>query len=82
MQLISSQCVLILLYGMGCFNLIVKQKARLSVTLNCVVRKIYRLSGMISVREYLINNSLYPVNLLLEEQFCILLDSCRNADVL
>ena len=36
MQLISSQYVPMLLYGMECFNLIVQQKASLSVALRCV----------------------------------------------
>ena len=81
MQLISSQCVPILLYSMEYFNLTVSQEARLSVALKCVVRRIYRLNRMISVEEYLFYNSLYRVNLLLEKQFYILIDSCTNTDV-
>ena len=37
---------------------------------------------MISVREYLFYNSLYPINLFLEEWSHNLLDSCKNSDVL
>ena len=56
MQLITSQCVPILMHGKECFNLTAQQKARLTVALNCVVRGIYRLNRMISVKEYLLYN--------------------------
>ena len=81
MHLISSQFVPIPLYGMECFTLTVQQKA-LTVTLMCSAYRVYRLNRMISVREYLFYNSLHPVNFLLEERSYILLDSCKNSDVL
>ena len=82
MQLITKQCVPILLYGVECFNLSSQQKSKLSVALNSVIRRIYHLNRWTSVREYLFYNGIYPMVLMLEERFWVLASNCLYDPVL
>ena len=75
-QLIISQCLPILLYGLECFLFSFRQLQKISVELSCVFRRIFSLLKWTSVRNLFFFVGIYPSTVLIDERRLFLLHNC------
>ena len=75
-EIIFKKCLLILTYGMECFELLGEQRHRMSVAFNTVARQIFKLSKYTSVHNVIFYIGSKPCDIILDERRFLLLQSC------
>ena len=77
-HVIFTKFLLILLHGLECFKLYNWQKQKLSVSFNTIIRRIFNLSRMSSIRNLWFYMGIKPIKTLFDEKKSLLVLSCLH----